>query len=194
MKAACSRGLYLLVFLGLMAAPAGAATLLHMELGDLCGGADKIFRGTVVSFETGTVSVGGAELPTVIYRLRVAETFKGIFAEKDGVPFVELTLVGSPKTATPGELARLPVLPEPPQLQTGEEYLLFTTPPSAVGLSTTLGLGQGAFHVFEDGKRGEVALNEFDNLGVFADQPGMPVRGSVSYSALAAQIHQILGY
>lgn len=178
----------------LLVMPVGAATLLHMDLEDLCGRADKIFRGTAVGFEPGTLAAGGGELPIVTWRFRVDETFKGAFDEKDGVRFVEVRMLGNLKQAPQSEgMARFSALPEPPQLRVGEEYLLFTTAPSAVGMSTTVGLGQGSFHVYVDGKQGEMARNELDNLGVFEGLTGMPAQGPVAYTELARNIHEILG-
>ena len=47
----------------------------------------------------------------------------------------------------------------------GREYLLFTTRPSQVGLSTTIGLGQGAFLIDDAGKE-ELTANAFGNMGL----------------------------
>ena len=40
-----------------------------------------------------------------------------------------------------------------PQLAVGRTYLVFTTQPSEIGLSTTVGLGQGAFRINQVGKQ-----------------------------------------
>ena len=65
----------------LLAVPAGATTLVQMNLADLASRADKVFRGTVISVKAGSVKAGGGELPTLVYRLRVEEPFKGDFGE-----------------------------------------------------------------------------------------------------------------
>ena len=95
--------------------PAGATTVLHMGLSDLAQRADQIFRGTVISVEPGTVQAGGAELPTVTYRLRVDEAFKGGELAHKGV--AEITMVGTLKQPTQSgpvsHFQRLPQLPEP---------------------------------------------------------------------------------
>ncbi|HSG40426.1 MAG TPA: hypothetical protein VLE27_12370, partial [Thermoanaerobaculia bacterium] len=88
-------------------------------------------------------------------------------------------------------------VPELPRLQVGQDYLLLTTAPSAVGLSTTVGLGQGRFGL--QGKPGqEVAVNDNRNLGLFrgmatagaksAEQP----EGPVPYATLATIIRDIV--
>ena len=52
-----------------------------------------------------------------------------------------------------------------PSSSVGHDYLLLTTPPSPIGLSTTIGLGQGSFQI--TGKAGqEMATNEDNNLGL----------------------------
>ena len=43
--------------------------------------AGRIFRGTVLGVTDGTVQVGGGQLATVVYRLRVDEAFKGSFEQ-----------------------------------------------------------------------------------------------------------------
>jgi hypothetical protein len=160
---------------------AHATAVLQMTLDELTSRADRVFRGSVMSVEPGTTEVGGGTLPTVVYEVLVEEQFKGNYPSADGKTIVTITMVGSMKqeTATNGQ-RRLSALPELPELNVGEAYVLFTTKPSAVGLSTTVGLGQGAFKIFisEDGE--ELAANELDNAGLF--------NGPVTYTQLASAI------
>ena len=60
----------------------------------------------------------------------------------------------------------------------------------AIGLSVTVGLGQGAFSVYPvDGADGEfMAVNEFNNAGL-----GLNGDGPVEYDKLGAQIRALLG-
>jgi hypothetical protein len=74
-----------------------------------------------------------------------------------------------------------------PRLKMGSDYLLFTTRPSEIGLSTTVGLGQGAFSVYSEDKQ-DWAVNEFDNMGL-----GIDGSGPAPYSELAAKIQARLG-
>ncbi len=169
------------------ARPAGGvvASLQHFTLGEMVANADKIFRGTVIDFTPTTVAAGGAELPAVTYRLRVEQSFKGEFPTKDDVQYLDITMVGSIKgTAVQGSLQQLSNLPTPPRLIVGSDYLLLTTAESAIGLSTTVGLGQGSFEIYTLDKQ-EWAKNEFNNAGLFD--------GPVAYDELAAQIQQQLG-
>lgn len=170
----------------LLAAPLASTTLLQLDLADLTQRADKIFRGTVVDVIPGTTFAGGGELPTTTYRLRVDESLKGgVTAEKNGVAMIEIEMVGSIKGSTiPG---RFDVFADVPRLQMGGDYLLFTTPESAIGLSTTVGLGQGAFSVFPQNHQ-DMAVNAFNNAGL-----GLGSAGEVSYDVLKAAVLALLG-
>lgn len=162
----------------------GQASLMYFNLAGLAERADKIFRGTVVDFSPGTVEAGGGVLPIVIYQIRVDEAFKGDFATKDGVASLELRMVGNVKDAgAQGDLKQFSALPAPPKLSVGHDYVLFTTPESAIGLSTAVGLGQGSFEIFTLDKQ-EWARNEFDNAGLYD--------GAVPYSQLAGDIQTLV--
>ena len=173
----------LLLGLALLALPAAhATTVLQMGLGDLCANSGKIFRGTVRSITPGTVTVGGGELPTVTYTFEVSDDLLGnLTTVKDGVRVTEITMLGEVKApAANGALQSLSVLPELPRLELGSEYLLLATAPSAVGLSTTVGLGQGSFAIYADDDKVEMAVNALGNQGLYA--------GPVTYTQLADEI------
>lgn len=180
----------------LLSSAAWATTLVQMNLKDLATRSDKVFRGTVLSARPGTVKAGGSELATVTYRLKVDETFKGDFAAaKSGADVVvEVRMLGTLKEAAgQGGVLRLSVLRDVPRLAVGEDYVLFTTRPSRVGLSTTVGLGQGAFRIVDAGKE-EEALNAYNNLGLSRGlaSPALPNRGPVPYAQLAQAIRSVL--
>jgi len=157
---------------------ASAALVMKMGLGDLVNKADKIFRGTVLTKEPGTVSMGGSEFPTVVYTVRVDDALKGKF---DAKPVVTLTMLGNLKAdVANGNNKRLFALDMNPDLKVGSDYVLFTTAPSAVGLSTTVGLSQGLFRIFNDASGSELAANGLGNQGIF--------NGPVSYSDFKAAI------
>jgi hypothetical protein len=175
--------------------PADATTLRHMNLGDMAQRADRIFRGTVLGAKTGTVSAGGGALPTVVYRVRVDEEFKGSFPDAKGeTRFVEIRMVAARKDTGTGTSRHMSIFRDVPALQVGRDYVLFTTRPSTVGLSTTVGLGQGAFDIYGAGKD-EQAVNAFGNAGIGRDLPGLnlPSQGPVSYAQLARAIRTVLG-
>lgn len=161
--------------------PAAATSVLKMDLDGLTDRADRIFRGTVLSVEPGSTSVGGGELPTITYRIAVEEAFKGEYDGKESA-VVELTVLGDLKRGDAGGLTRFSNLPQAPRLVPGSDYVIFATAPSAIGLSTSVGLGQGAFKVYLGPDRRELAVNELGNLGLFD--------GPVHYSTLADAIRQ----
>jgi hypothetical protein len=154
---------------------AQAAMVQRFDLEQLSALADRIFRGTVVDMSKGTVAAGGGELPTITYVLEVHEPLKGAFPASagDGATRVSITSLD------------LPIV-DLPRLSLGQDYLLLTTAPSAVGLSTMVGLGQGTFRVY--GEPGaELAVNALDNAGLAAG-----LRGPAPYAALAERIRAMV--
>lgn len=183
----------------LLVAPSGATTVLQMNLEDMVDRAGFIYRGTVIDVTEGTLQAGGATLSTVTYKILVEETFKGELETVKGETLTELTMLGSLKAEQPSNgLQRFNALPGMPQLRVGFDYLLITTQPSAVGLSTTVGLGQGSFSISSSAKQ-ELAVNEVGNAGLFAGMQqsnlrigAVPTAGPVRYDVLAAQIRNLV--
>jgi hypothetical protein len=177
----------------ILTAQVHATMMLHMNLGELTAGADKIFRGTVTDVQQGTIEAGGAELPMVTYKFKVEELFKGEATQVKGDKAVmEIRMIGSLVHSKADENGNLKFSPfrDVPRLAEGSDYLLFTTPESSIGLSMTVGLGQGAFKVSPvDGADGEFqAVNEFNNAGL-----GLNGAGPVGYVELSTQINALLG-
>lgn len=168
---------------------ADATTVLKLDLEQMVARAGKIFRGTIAEINTGTIEAGGGTLPTVTYVINVEEPLKGEFNLKEGRAVIEVTMVGTLKdeVVRVGNSQRFSVLPKAPQLVMGQDYLLFTTPESSKGLSTAVGLGQGAFTIFIHNRQ-ELAVNALDNANL-----GLPSSGPVPYSELAARIRTMLG-
>jgi len=161
-----------------------------MNLGEMTVNADRIIHGTITEIETGTVAAGGSDLPTITYVVRVVEVLKGS-AATDNDNQIRVTMFGSLKDArSEGDVTRLFRIYEGPKLKSGMEYLLFLTHPSGIGLSTTVGVGQGAFRFLNDG----TVVNEARNNGLFRDmdRQGMPASGPINYSALADRIQQLV--
>lgn len=181
--------------------PAGAGMVLKMNLSQLTDRADAIFRGQVLSAEPGKISIGGGTLPTITYRLRVDEAFKGKFdAKENAAPEVEITMLGTPKAAVrSGSQTHLTSsLPEIPKLRVGEDYVLFTTAPGKSGLRSPVGLGQGSFRIYPGPNKIELAVNELNNLGLFdggasVQRAADGSQGPVTYTRLAVAILAELG-
>lgn len=152
----------------------------QLKLDALCKNAHRIVRGTVESATPGQVAAGGGSLPTVTYRIKVAETIAGVPAE-----IVNLTMVAEPKSRIrSGSAERAPIV-EIPELTEGQEYLLFTTKPSKLGLSSPVGLAQGCFKITKVGDK-EMAVNGVNNAGL-----GVGSGGPVAYAELAQRIRAL---
>lgn len=173
-----------------LAAPIYATMMLQLDLQQLTTRADKIFRGTVIHIDESTVSAGGGQLPTVTYRLRVDELFKGAPTQaKEDAAVIEIRMVGTllPPKADENGMIHLSTFRDVPRLKMDGDYVLFTTAQSAIGLSTTVGLGQGAFSVLLSESAEAMAVNEFNNAGL-----GLDADGPVAYDKFSAQIRALL--
>ncbi|TQV86079.1 hypothetical protein FKG94_00525 [Exilibacterium tricleocarpae] len=162
---------------------------------------EKIFRGTLIDAAKTKVNIGGGEIAAVVYTFDVTEVFKGQVQTVKDRRVAKVTMLGTLQKQQAGQR----VLPGLPLLSTGKQYLLMVAPAGPTGLTTTMGLGQGAFQILSGGKT-EVAVNEFNNIGLFTDtsQPGARIaapvsagsdrqKGAIPYTELAAQIHTLLG-
>ncbi|KAA9132698.1 hypothetical protein F3N42_05650 [Marinihelvus fidelis] len=169
----------------LAALPVHAAMVKQMGLDDLVGNADKVFRGTVLDKQAGTVSSGGGELPIVIYTLSVNDAIKGDFGQGKAAEVIEVRMFGRLKAETTRTgNQRLGGLDMNPDLRVGREYVLFTTKPGSGGLSTTVGLGQGLFEMVLSAGGNEQAVNGFNNQGLFD--------GPVDYADLIASVRSLV--
>ena len=154
----------------LFASPGETTTIKRMDLAEMAQKAGFIFRGTVVEVDKGSITTSGHKIPIITYQIRVAEQLKGRFpAASGGATMLTIRSVN------------MKVI-ELPQLIVGQEYLLLTTTPSSIGLSTVVGLGQGVFRLYGDGNT-QLAVNGLSNQGL---APG--VRGPVPYDDLVERI------
>jgi hypothetical protein len=173
-----------------------ASTVMQLNLDQMVGRAGNIYRGTVLSATSSTVAAGGGQLPVTIYRLRVDESFRGEFQEVKGVRIAELRTLGKLSPVVSGNLRSAVVLPRSPELVVGESYLVLATRPSAIGLSATVGLGQGCFKIFGVGKA-EMAVNETNNQGLLEGTRrtrggSTAPSGPIAYSDIANRIRGLV--
>lgn len=171
-----------------------ATTVRQLNLAEMTDKAGSIFRGRLAGSAAGSVEVGGTTLPTVTYRFELEEAFQGSFSSQKGIAFAEITMIGKVNPREVGSSRLFSIMPEMPDLKVGRSYLLFATQPSAVGLSTTVGLGQGCFQLSGIGKK-TMAANDLDNRGLFRGMSteGIPAAGPIPYSDLARRIRRLLG-
>jgi hypothetical protein len=197
----------LAAFLVLAAASLSASTVSQFNLAEMSQRAQKIYVGTVRSATEGTVAVGGGQLAVVTYRISVDEDLRGETALVKGVRVAEIRMLRKQKTVQIGSVRSVTPLPDMPVLAVGQTYLVFTTQPSGIGLSTTVGLGQGCFRLYGKGDS-QMAVNEVNNAGLFRDmQPaaaapaaGAALRaaapqagGPMRFAELRAQIINLVG-
>lgn len=178
-----------LAFAALTSSPVNATSVLQMNLAQMIDRSEKVFVGTVVDISESRIAVGGGEVPAVTYSFRVGDSFKGDFEVVKGVKVTTVTMLGSMKHVKSG---KHPIV-DFPLLRRGEEYLLMVGEAGPVGLTTTVGLGQGNFSLSgEDGDK--VALNAARNVGLFTGMSVPFADGvAVPYPELAALIRDIVG-
>jgi hypothetical protein len=167
---------------------ADATTVKHFDLGHMTSSAARVFRGTVTDVRPGTVKVGGGELATTIYRIRVTETFKGEFATFKEITYADVEMIGSIKTGSEGTGPRhFSVFRDMPRLERGRDYLLFLTAESSVALSSPVGLAQGCFDI-DTSVPGQPTANRVNNAGLIPEIQ----KGPMPYADLAARVRTIV--
>jgi hypothetical protein len=194
----------LATFLVLAAASLPASTVSQFNLAEMTQRAQKIYVGTVRSATESTIEVGGGQLAVVTYQISVEEDLRGETALVKGVRVAEIRMLGKQKTVQLGSIRSVAPVPDMPVLIVGQTYLIFATTPSAIGLSTTVGLGQGSFRLYGKGDS-QIAVNEVNNAGLFRDmQPAAATAaasrtavpqaaGPIRYVELRAQILNLVG-
>ena len=178
-------GIYAAVaVLALAVSSAGAAIVMKMGMGDLVDNADKVFRGKVIAKEPGTVQGGGGTMSTIVYTIEVEDRIKGQFGDSSRYQMSVLgNMKGRSSELAPGEQQLVPYNVSP-EMQVGESYVLFTTAPSRIGLSTTVGLEQGLFRLVPGAAGDVTVVNGDGNRGLFD--------GPVSYDVLKNAVRQEL--
>lgn len=148
-------------FLILNSPDAYATKVKSVNLEQMVQGADRIFIGTCVAVEDGTVP--GTEIPITTYTFSVSERIKGVMG---GTLTVRQFGVREPRIQ--GDQALVQRIPGMPVYRVGQEVVLFLVSDSSLGLTSPVGLFQGAFTVEErEGKK--VLQNGNQNLGLFKD-------------------------
>jgi hypothetical protein len=167
---------------------ANATTVKHFDLGHMTASAARVFRGTVTDVRPGIVKVGGGELATTIYRIRVIETFKGEFATFKNITYADVEMIGSIKAETESNGVRhFSIFRDMPRLEPGKDYLLFLTAESRIALSSPVGLAQGLFEI-DTSIPSQPTANRLNNAGLAADL----AKGSLPYAALAERVRTIV--
>jgi len=178
-----------LIAASLTATPrADATTVKHFDLPRMTASAARVFRGTVTDVRAGTVKVGGGQLSTTIYRIRVSETFKGEFATFKDITYADVEMIGGVKAASESNGVRhFSAFRDMPRLVSGQEYLVFLTAESSIALSSPVGLAQGLFEI-DTSIPSEPTTNRMNNAGLVADV----AKGPLPYAELAERVRTIV--
>jgi hypothetical protein len=167
---------------------ADATTVKHFDLGHMTASAARVFRGTVTDVRPGTVKVGGGQLATTIYRIRVTETFKGEFATFKDITYADVEMIGGIKADSESSGVRhLSVFRDMPRLERGRDYLLFLTAESSIALSSPVGLAQGCFDI-DTSIPSQPTANRVNNAGLLPQTE----KGPLPYAALAERVRTIV--
>ena len=187
----------LAVTLSLLAATTSlrATSVKVVNISEMVQGSNRVFLGRCLSALDITHSNG---LPIVEYTFLVTEGIKGT-VEGEKVVFRQLQGSG----ARGFGIAGLPVFSK------GQELVLFLAADSRIGLTSPIGLAQGAFSVFED-RRGKLAIvNSFKNLNLthelepsrlhkmglkYSEAELLANQGPISLEALSAAVRTIDAY
>ncbi|MCC7373980.1 MAG: hypothetical protein IT581_04950 [Verrucomicrobiales bacterium] len=170
----------LVCFIACLGGITEASSVRQFDLAGLCKNAHLIYRGTVLDATPSTLNAGGGTIPIVTYRIQVKEMLAGAAGE-----VIELRSLRSPKPVIQPGGAQWHSPLDLPELSKGKEYLLFSTRPSRIGLSTLVGLGQGLFSIQAQGNK-EVAVNRVNNVGL-----GLPANGPMDYQEMADHIRRL---
>ena len=147
----------------LVASTAPATVVLKLNLVRMVTDADRIFTGTVSAVEDVTLSVpGGTTIPATSITFDVSDVVKGSIGQTLNIRQYG-RIHPDPET---GAIARIPGLPI---FRMGEEVTLFLRSDSQLGLTSPVGLFQGAFRIVIDpATERKVAVNGIQNAGLFA--------------------------
>ena len=167
------RSLAIISFLG-FTVPALATTLIHKNLAGLIVDSERIFVGECISVQEREIEFSTGSIWYTEYRFEVIDRIKGNF---EGI--VTIRQYGLVKPRQIGEnrllVSRIPAMPV---YNENQKYLLFLRADSRFGLTSPIGLYQGAFLITHDQYGKEVAVNGIMNRGLFEE------RSSKSMNAL----------
>ena len=132
-----------------------ATKMLHRNAEELVSFSERIFVGICVSVKEQQLDFSnGSPLIYTEYTFQVLQSIKNVSSEK-----IVLRQIGLAKG--PGSIIGMPAY------ETDKKYLLFLRADSEYGLASPIGLGQGAFKIFEASNGGALAINAFGNRGLF---------------------------
>ncbi len=165
-----------------------ASTVSQFNLAEMSQRAQKIYVGTVRSATESTIEVGGGQLAVVTYQISVEEDLRGETALVKGVRVARDSHDGQtenrahrkyPIRVAGAGHARPDRRPDVSRLHDASQ--------ARIGLSTTVGLGQGCFRLYGKGDS-QMAVNEVGNAGLFRDM--QPPAAAAAGAAACGPLHR----
>lgn len=141
----------------LAAASLYATKLIHFNAAGMANNAAKIFTGICISATEGTQAIGSGTMYYTEYTFQVIEAIKGV--PKGGtVTFRQLGQLSTKKQLILGM----------PSYVVDKKYMLFLGETTSIGLTSPIGLFQGAFlGLAAQQNGGETFVNGYNNVGLF---------------------------
>lgn len=153
----------ILILFTLTAADLFATKMIHRNLEGLIKISKRIFVGRCV-LATEFYEPGSGTPPHTEYTFEVIESFKGNLGTT--LTFRQYGLKGPRQVSE--NIAYVGKIPGMPLYQEGQEYMVFLIGYIILGLTSPVGLLQGAFRVIEENGR-KMVINGFNNVGLFKD-------------------------
>ena len=142
-----------------------STTLLHRTLKALAENAERIFVGKCIAVREGELVFTEGKIYYTEYTFEVTHKIKGHLRET-----LTFRQYGLAQPRQVGENVMLfNRVPGLPVYEEQQEYLLFMNGDSELGLTSPVGLFQGAFRVAVDVYGRKVAMNGLENRGLFRD-------------------------
>ena len=140
-----------------------ATKLVHRNLQELSSISKRVFIGRCV-YVIESYNPGGGFPAYTEYTFEVSESIKGNVGSV--IIFRQYGLRGPRQVSE--NIAYVGRIPGMPIYQEGQEYMIFLIGDSILGLTSPVGLFQGAFRVIEE-NGSKMVINGFNNVGLFKD-------------------------
>lgn len=204
MKKTLLNSLPILLALIFVASSSLSTEVAHRNIRQLCDLSQRIFIGKCIS-ATESFAPGSGLPAYTEYTFQVIQSIKGNLGS--AITFRQFGLRGPRRISE--DLAYAGRIPGMPIYEEGKEYALFLIGDSRLGLTSPVGLFQGAFLVIEDAHGNRMLVNGINNVGLFkelsADQMklraglspaekalfSMP-KGPISYDAFNSLVKKIV--
>ncbi|MBT3182086.1 MAG: hypothetical protein HN337_06220 [Deltaproteobacteria bacterium] len=147
------------ILVSIFSVQADAAQVLSINLEKTVSGADVAFSGVCTKAYAHKLDNG---LLATTYDFNVLDDLKGNVADTFSFTQWGATLEDSKKYAAPYIYGM-------PKYSVGDEYLVFLTAETSLGLRAPVGLGQGKFNIIRASNGTKTVKNDHNNRSIFSD-------------------------